>query len=122
MLVDEVHVPRRTTELAVGHRLEPGVLLQAYDVGDRGVLGGRQLLVGDLALGMRRTGLEQRLGPQQAADVVGSERRCGAQGHGSPSLGDGPRQSNTAAQRMPRVSAAPDRSDVLAVAAAEDAW
>ena len=38
-LVDEVHVPRRTTELAVGHRLEPGILLQAYDVRDRGVLG-----------------------------------------------------------------------------------
>ncbi len=113
-LVDEVHVPRRTAELAVGDRLEPGILLQAYDVRDRGVLGRGQLLVGDLPVGMGCPGLEQRL-------VVGAGCRrgrlgtvgCCAGSRGSPSLGYDACQSNTAAAVQPtrtRVQELPRRA------------
>ena len=37
-LVDEVHVPRRTPELAVGRGAQAGLPLERHDVADRGVL------------------------------------------------------------------------------------
>ena len=83
-LVDEVHVPGGTPELPVGRRLQAHLLLQAYGGLDALVLDRAQLLVGDLAGGVPPTGLEQRGGPQQAADVVGAERWRGACSHGLP--------------------------------------
>ena len=48
-LVDEVHVPGRTAELAVGRGPQADVFLHPYDVGDGRVLDGAQVIVGDLA-------------------------------------------------------------------------
>ena len=79
--VDEVHVPGGAAELAVGDRLQPGLLLHADDVPDRLVLGLREALVVEPAGGVRLARLEQLGRPQQAADVVGAERRTGSLGH-----------------------------------------
>ena len=76
--VDEVHVPGGAAELAVGHRLEPDLLLHADDLVDRGVLGGLQALVVERAGGVRLARLVQLGRAQQAPDVVGAERRAGS--------------------------------------------
>ena len=83
----EVEVPPGAAELAVGHRLEPGVLLHPDDVDDRLVLDrlellGRERLV--LEVGLAR-GLD-RGGPEEAADDVGAERRGGHGGCGTVAL------------------------------------
>src|SRR6185436_14514406 len=75
-------------ELPVGRDLETGLLLQAHDIADGLVLdigeGGRI----QLAPPMLAEGVAQRLGTQQAADVIGSEGRslgrCGRHGFLSP--------------------------------------
>ena len=75
-LVDEVHVPGRAAELPVGRRLQPDVVLHLHDRADRVVLDGAQLLGAS-----RRPGgellasLQQLRRAQQAADVIGAERR-----------------------------------------------
>ncbi|GAB3304380.1 hypothetical protein GCM10027451_10030 [Geodermatophilus aquaeductus] len=74
-------MPRGPAELAVGGGAQPDVTLQPDDVGDRLVLGTAQLGVVDLPGGVAGAGLEQRRGTQQAADVVGAERRAGGIGH-----------------------------------------
>ena len=81
-LVDEVHVPRRPAELAVGGRLQADVLLHAHDVADGVVLDGPQL-VGATAdrRRARSRASQQALGAQQAADVIGAERRTRDRGH-----------------------------------------
>ena len=81
-LVDEVHVPRRAAELPVGRRAQSDVLLQRDDVADRVVLDRAQAGGVDAALREVVTGLHQRPRAQQAADVVGPERRLGAGIHG----------------------------------------
>ena len=73
-LVDEVHVPGRAAELAVGDVLQADVLLQRDDVADRRVLDRAQLVVVDAAGRVVLAGLEQLGRAQQAADVVGPER------------------------------------------------
>ena len=63
-------------ELPVGHDLETGLLLQPHDIADGLVLdigeGGRV----EFALRMLAEGVAQRLGTQQAADVIGPEGRA----------------------------------------------
>ena len=59
-LVDEVHVPGRPAELAVGRGLQADLLLHPDDVADRGVLGRAQRLVGELAGSVAGPGVEQR--------------------------------------------------------------
>ena len=49
-LVDEVHVPRLTAQLAVGGGLEADLTLLADDLADRRVLNLSELLGADLAL------------------------------------------------------------------------
>ena len=80
--VDEVHVPRGAPELPVGRHAQAQVLLQGDDVADRVVLDGPQAGGVDPAGGEVVTGLHQRPRAQQAADVLGPERRLGAGVHG----------------------------------------
>jgi hypothetical protein len=70
--VDEVHVPRRAAELAVGGGVQSDVLLHAHDVADRLVLDGAQRLVVDPAGGVILAGAQEVGRTQQAADVVGA--------------------------------------------------
>ena len=62
-------------ELAVGDALEPDVLLPADRLSDAFVLDRAQLVRAALAASVARARREQPLGPQQAADLIGAERR-----------------------------------------------
>ena len=73
--VDEVHVPRRAPELAVGGRPQADLGLLANRLADRLVLDRAQRVTVDRAPRERGTGLEQLRRAQQAAHVVGAERR-----------------------------------------------
>ncbi len=73
--VDEVDVPPVAAELAVGDRLDADRLLQRDHVADAAVLHRFQLGLADLALSCLRPRLVQLLRAQQAADMVGTERR-----------------------------------------------
>src|SRR6185437_6139545 len=86
-LVYEVHVPGGAPELADGDRPQPDLLLHPDRLADRVVLGGPQVTGGDRAARGFLTGLEQVAGAEQAADVIGAERRCRAYGHGILSAG-----------------------------------
>ena len=72
---EEIEMPPRTAELAVGDRLQADVLLFLDDTLDFSVLDLLQRLGAELTLGMLGPRLMQRLGAQQAADMVGPERR-----------------------------------------------
>jgi hypothetical protein len=74
--IDEVHVPRRAAELAVGRRPQADVALHADDVGDGLVLYPPELRVLDLPGGVPGAGVEEVLRAEEAADVVGAERRA----------------------------------------------
>ena len=80
-LVDEVHVPRRTTELAVGRGAHARFALEGHHVADRRVLGRPQPCVVEIAGPVPGPRVEQRRRSQQAADVVGTERRERARCH-----------------------------------------
>jgi hypothetical protein len=80
--LEEIEVPEGAAELAVGDRLEPKLLLQLDRVADRLVLDPAQLLGGDGPGFPLVARVEQFLGAQQAADMVGAERRRGAGRHG----------------------------------------
>src|SRR5580693_6656038 len=69
--------------LAVGGELEPNVLLQAHYAADRLMLDARQLGRWDLAFLRSLSRLDQRVRPDQAADMVGAERRLHSLLHGS---------------------------------------
>ena len=69
-LLKEVDVEVGPAKLAVGDRLQPHVLLELDDLGDRLVLDGAQLRRGDLTFGLLRACIEQGLRTQEAADVV----------------------------------------------------
>ena len=76
--VDEVHVPGRAAELAVGGRAQADVLLQLDRVADRVVLDRAQLFGVDRVVREVLARLQQRGRAEQAADVVGSVRRAGS--------------------------------------------
>ena len=73
-LVQEVHVPGAPAELAVGDAFEADVFLHLHDVADRAVFDAASLVEGDATLRVIFLGFEERWGPEQAADVVGSIR------------------------------------------------
>src|SRR5262249_3110479 len=100
-LVDEVHVPRRAAELAVRREVEPDLLLLADDLANRLVLDPAQLDVVDATLRVLLARFEQPLRAQQAADVVGAERRLRAAAGGGRVLDlrhAGPRIAGTGAR------------------------
>ena len=75
---EEIEVPPGAAELAVGRELEADLLLLLDDLLDLAVLDGLELGRRDralLALGAR---LLERGGTQEAADMVGAERRFGS--------------------------------------------
>src|SRR5262245_9357922 len=65
----------RATELTVSDAAHAERLELAYGLGDRSVLDSAQLGGGDLVGGTARSRLVHGRGPQQAADMVGAERR-----------------------------------------------
>ena len=69
---------------------KPDLLLQRDHVADALVLQARKLVVADFLGGMTAERLAQRRRAQQAADVVGAERRAAlrARGHAGISLDD----------------------------------
>jgi hypothetical protein len=81
---EEIEVPPGTAELAVGDRREPDVFLLPDDLGDLAVLDRLEVGVADLTLGVFLARLLERRRAQQAADVIGAERRLGSLGHAIP--------------------------------------
>ena len=87
-LVDEVHVPGRASELAVGGRLQADVALHLDDLADRLILGRPQLIERQLARRVLVAGRQQTGGAQQAADVIGAKwRRRATSGIGALDCG-----------------------------------
>ncbi len=76
-LEDEVHVPRLAAELAVGRGPQADALLHADDIRDGGVLDRAELGRRDQPGGVLLSRPVHLGGSQQAADVVGPERRRG---------------------------------------------
>jgi hypothetical protein len=74
-------VPRRAAELAVGGGLEPDLALHGDYRLDRGVLDRAHVVRVQPPGGEVLARGEQRIGPQQAADVIGAERRCRTHEH-----------------------------------------
>jgi hypothetical protein len=77
----EVAMPGGAVELAVGHKPQPQVLLQPDHFADRGLLDRRQFGRRDFAALAAFARRDQRGRPDQAADMVGAERRLGAGRH-----------------------------------------
>ena len=73
--LDEAPPIGAAAEFSVGHDLEADLLLHGEDVADALILQFAELGVADLPGGMAAEGLPQRGGAQQAADVIGAERR-----------------------------------------------
>ena len=73
--LDEAAPIGAAAEFAVGHDLEPDLLLHVDGVADAIVLDARELAVADLLAGMAPERLPQCRRPQQAADVIGAKRR-----------------------------------------------
>src|SRR5262245_846447 len=82
-LAQEVVVPKRAAELAVGDRSQPDVLLLADRFLDLAVFDRRELGRGDLAALALLARRLQRRRAQEATHVIGAERRLGA-GHARP--------------------------------------
>jgi hypothetical protein len=80
--LEEIDVKVRPPELAVGDALKPDVFLQPDDVGDRRVFDGAQRRLADLTLLATLACGQQLRRTQEAADVIGAERRLGALAHG----------------------------------------
>src|SRR5690242_11293269 len=84
-LREEIVVPPRAAELAVGHRLQANRFLLGNELADLRVLDRLEIHRADLPgqpLGAR---LLDRRAAQQAADLVSAERRLGALAHaGTP--------------------------------------
>src|SRR5207249_2876903 len=71
--LDEMTPVRRPPELAVGHQVEPEVLLHLHNVCDGLVLNASEFGVAELAGPVPAKRLPQRRRPQQAADVMGAD-------------------------------------------------
>ena len=80
-LLEKVDVKVRASEFAVGDPVEPDLFLHADDVGDRRVFDGAECRLADLSSLAALSRGEQLRRPQEAADVVGAERRLGAHAH-----------------------------------------
>src|SRR5262249_15573131 len=76
--LEEVEVPPRAAELAIGGALQADLLLLADDGLDLAVIDRLELIGGNLARRALRARLLQRGRAQQAADMIGAERRRGA--------------------------------------------
>jgi hypothetical protein len=83
-LAEKIVVPEGAAKFAVGDRRKSGLLLLANDRGDLAVLDRLELVGADLAALALRARVFERGRAQQAADVVGAERRLDA-GHGGSS-------------------------------------
>src|SRR5262245_57497532 len=75
---EEVEMPPGAAELAVGDRLQPGLLLLLDHALDLAVLDRLQLGRVDRALGVLLASFLDRGGAEQAADMVGTKRRLGS--------------------------------------------
>ncbi len=76
--VDEARRPAAAAELAVGDRAQPEILLERHDFAHAAVLHRREARIVELAGLVGARSLDQALGPQEAADVLGAERRLRA--------------------------------------------
>ena len=85
-LVDEVHVPRGSAELAVRRDPQPDVLLHLHRLADRVVLDRPQLTGVDSPRRAVFSALQERGWAEQAAHVVGAKRWCRAEGHAQPCI------------------------------------
>jgi len=74
-LVDEVHVPGGPAELTVGRGLKAHLPLERDGLADLDILDRRKLRGGDHPCGQVVPRVLQPRGPQQAPDVIGTERR-----------------------------------------------
>ena len=74
----EVEMPPGAAEFAVGDRLQAGRFLLLDDVLDGAVLDRFEFGGADLAFGAALARCFQRGRPQQAADMIGAERRLGS--------------------------------------------
>jgi hypothetical protein len=81
---EEIVVPPRAAEFAVGDRLQPDLLLLLDDLLDLAVFHLLQLRRGDLALFALGARFLHGRGAQDGADVVGAEWRLGTLGHRCP--------------------------------------
>ena len=72
---EKIEVPPGAAEFAVGHALKARLLLLLDGALDFAVLDDLEIRGGELALGALLPRCFQRLGPQQAAHVIGAERR-----------------------------------------------
>ncbi len=72
---EEVEVPPRATELAVGRELQPGIRLFYEKLADRLILDLGEGAIVEIAGSVSLAGLVQRLGAKEAADDVGAEWR-----------------------------------------------
>src|SRR5262249_31849567 len=75
---EKVEVPPGAAELAVGRKLKAELLLLLDDLFDLAVLDGLELGRGDGALFALGARLFERRGAQEAADMIGAERRFGS--------------------------------------------
>ena len=80
-LVDEIHVPGAAPELPVGGALQADLLLQVDRLAHGRILDRLQLIRREAAVGVVGARLPQGRRTQEAADVVGAERRLGSPGH-----------------------------------------
>jgi len=74
----EIAVPGLAVVFAVGDELEPELLLQPHHVADCGVLDTLELGIRNLFFLRLFARVDERGGPDEAADVIGAERRLGA--------------------------------------------
>src|SRR6516165_4550878 len=74
----EISVPGVAVVFAVGDELEPELLLQSYHLADCGVLDTLELGIGDLFFFRLLARVDERSGSDEAADMLGAERRLGA--------------------------------------------
>ena len=69
---------RSAPKFAVGHGLQADVFLKFHNVADCPILDFAQVALADFAVAKAVTRRDQFLRPQQAANVVGTERRFAA--------------------------------------------
>ena len=81
-LLEKVDVKVRAAEFSVGDSLQACVLLGLHDLCNRAIFDGAKLLARELSLDSLVARIQQLARAQEAADVIGAKRRCGARAHG----------------------------------------